>query len=197
MAPAPAATASTRVETSYPSPNQSLIRLAFNKRGFAFSDELSDELEALAGAPDGGPEAVRRRLAEVGARHQRRPPLSCSRFRDLDEEAIAGADQLTVEEAAVLGLFPAVELRSVLQDYDGLLQDLAKPGADVRALLAAASTLLPGDHATPPAPPTAIDGGRLDAGYHRGSLAALGDPGGAPPRCHRRRRPTRHRQEPG
>lgn len=178
-----------------PIANQSLIRLAFNKRGFAFSDELSDELEALAGAPDGGPEAVRRRLAEVGLATSD-GPAELQPFRDLDEEAIAGADQLTVEEAAVLGLFPQSS-SDLLQDYDGLLQDLAKPGADVRALLAAASTLLPGDHATPPAPPDGYRRGRLDAGYHRGSLAALGDPGGAPPRCHRRRRPTRHRQEPG
>ena len=124
-----------------PIANQSLIRLIFNKRGFAFSDELSDELEALAGDPDGGPEAVRRRLAEVGL-VAAGGAETLQPFRDLDEEALTGGEGLTVEEAAVVGLFPQSS-SDLLQDYDGLLQDLAKPNADVGALLAAASTLLP------------------------------------------------------
>jgi AAA domain/Protein of unknown function (DUF4011) len=131
-----------------PIANQSLIRLIFNKRGFAYSDELSDELEALAGDPDGGPEAVRRRLAEVGlvaidgaAALQ---PLAAR--EELDEPAGEG---VAIEEAAVLGLFPQSS-SDLLQDYDGLLHDLAQPGADVSALLAAASALLP-EHLAPPA----------------------------------------------
>ena len=127
-----------------PIANQSLIRLAFNKRGFAYSDELSDELEALAGAPEGGPEAVRQRLADVGLATLD-GPTALQAFGDLmDEDALANAEQVTIEEAAVLGLFPQSS-SDLLQDYDGLLQDLSKPDANVSALLAAAITLLPGD----------------------------------------------------
>lgn len=124
-----------------PIANQSLIRLIFNKRGFAFSDELSDELEALAGDPDGGPEAVRRRLAEVGL-VAADSAAALQPFKDLDEDALTGEEGLTVEEAAIVGMFPQSS-SDLLQDYDGLLQDLAKPNADVGRLLAAASTLLP------------------------------------------------------
>ncbi|MBP9202687.1 MAG: DUF4011 domain-containing protein [Kofleriaceae bacterium] len=133
-----------------PIANQSLIRLVFNKRGFAFSDELSDELEALAGAPDGGPDAVRRRLGEVGlATSDGSGQLqACS---ELDETAMT--ERLAIEEIAVLGLFPQSS-SDLLQDYDGLLLDLSKPDADVGALLAAAATLLPGELA-PVAPPAA------------------------------------------
>nr|HPH69776.1 AAA family ATPase [Kofleriaceae bacterium] len=136
-----------------PIANQSLIRLAFNKRGFAYSDELSDELEALAGAPDGGPEAVRRRLAEVGLATVD-GPTELQAFGELNDDTLAAVEQLGIEEVAVLGLFPQSS-SDLLQDYDGLLQDLSKPDAEVSALLAAAGTLLPGDLATPPNPPVA------------------------------------------
>jgi tellurite resistance protein/RecA/RadA recombinase len=121
--------------------NQSLVRLIFNKRGFAFSDELSDELEALAGAADGGPEAVRRKLADVGlATRDAATPLQA--FRDRDAELLTLGDVLEIEEVAVIGLFPQSS-SDLLQDYDGLLKELSSPHTDVGALLAAASTLLP------------------------------------------------------
>jgi hypothetical protein len=141
-----------------PIANQSLIRLIFNKRGFAYSDELSDELEALAGDPSGGPEAVRGRLAEVGLVAEDGAE-ALQAFADLDDEVVGTADRLVVEEAAVLGMFPQSS-SDLLQDYDGLLQDLARPDADVTALLAAASTLLPASLAQ--APVGAVSASGLD-----------------------------------
>jgi AAA domain/Protein of unknown function (DUF4011) len=123
-----------------PIANQSLIRLLFNKRGFAFSDELSDQLEELAGDADGGPEAVRRALAEVGL-ILADGAAALQPLRTIDEEQLPG-EGLFLEEAAALGLFPQSS-SDLLQDYDGLLSDLARPDADVGALLAAAATLLP------------------------------------------------------
>lgn len=123
-----------------PIANQSLIRLVFNKRGFAFSDELADELEALAGDADGGPEAVRGRLAAVGLTTAD-GASALQPFAEADESKLAG-DRLAIEEAAVLGMFPQSS-SDLLQDYDGLLHELAQPNADVAELLAAAATLLP------------------------------------------------------
>ena len=128
-----------------PIANQSLIRLIFNKRGFAYSDELSDELEALAGDAGGGPEAVRARLAEVGL-VTADGATALQAFVDLDEATLPAG--LTLEEVAVVGMFPQSS-SDLLQDYDGLLQDLARPDADVGVLLAAASALLPASLAKP------------------------------------------------
>ena len=131
-----------------PIANQSLIRLVFNKRNFAFSDELADELEALAGDPDGDAEAVRRRLAEVGMVISD-GPTELQSFTNLDDTETEEPEKLTIEEVAVLGMFPQSS-SDLLQDYDGLLQDLARPDANVRELLAAAATLLPGTPITAP-----------------------------------------------
>lgn len=122
--------------------NQSLIRLIFNKRGFVFTDELSDELETLAGAEDGGAEAVRKKLAEVGLATAD-APTALQAFRDRDAELVERSDFLEIEEVAVLGLFPQSS-SDLLQDYDGLIHDLAAPAADLGTHLAAATALLPG-----------------------------------------------------
>ena len=131
--------------------NQSLLRLVFNKRGWALTDELSDELEGLAGAPEGGPDAVLARLRDVGLDAEL-GGTALHAFTELGDEPEA-ADHLVIEELAVLGLFPQSS-SDLLQDYDGLLQDLERPEVDVGGLLAAASALLPGDLAFP-APPEA------------------------------------------
>lgn len=139
-----------------PIANQSLIRLIFNKRGFAYTDELSDQLEELAGAPDGGPEAVRKKLEDVGLDTKEMTGV-LTPFVERDAELAMRGDGLEIEEVCVLGLFPQSS-SDLLQDYDGLLQDLAQPSADVAALLGAASTLLPDGvvsrSARPPAIPT-------------------------------------------
>ncbi|MDX2088369.1 MAG: AAA domain-containing protein [Kofleriaceae bacterium] len=124
-----------------PIANQALIRLVFNKRGFAYSDELSDELEELAGAPEGGPEAVRAKLAEVGLVLSDAVG-SLQPFCVRDAELATKPDGLELEEVCVIGIFPQSS-SDLLQDYDALLQDLAQPDADVSALLGAASTLMP------------------------------------------------------
>jgi tellurite resistance protein len=121
--------------------NQSLLRLIFNKRGFAYSDELSDELENIAGLPDGGPEGLRRRLTEVGL-DTTQPGSTLQAFRERDTELLERGEFLEIEEVEVLGLFPQSS-SDLLQDYDGLLQDLSRPGVDVSTLLNSAAALLP------------------------------------------------------
>jgi RecA/RadA recombinase len=121
--------------------NQSLLRLVFNKKGFAFPDDLSDEFDNLAGDPTQGLEGVLAKLAEVGLKPVHRPgPLR--RFRDRDEELAERGAFLELEEAAVLGIFPQSS-SDLLQDYDGLIAQLADPRADLGALLASAQVLLP------------------------------------------------------
>lgn len=121
--------------------NQSVIRLLFNKRGFAYSDELSDQLEELAGDPDEGPDAVRRRLTEVGLATAHLGG-ALARLADRDAELLDRPDFLEVEECAVVGLFPQSS-SDLLQDYDGLIQELSGTQVNVPSLLAAASVLLP------------------------------------------------------
>lgn len=139
-----------------PIANQSLIRLIFNKRGFAYSDDLSDQLEELAGAPDGGPEAVRKKLEEVGLETKEITGV-LTPFLERDTELALRGDGLEIEEVCVVGIFPQSS-SDLLQDYDGLLQDLAQPNADVAELLGAASSLLPEGvvprSSRPPAIPT-------------------------------------------
>ena len=121
--------------------NQSLLRLVFNKKGFAFSDELADELDALAADLASGPEGVRDRLAEVGLATTALASALVV-FADRDAELVGRGDFLEIEQAAVLGIFPQSN-SDLLQDYDGLLQELAQPRANVATLLAAAAVMLP------------------------------------------------------
>ncbi len=120
--------------------NQSLLRLVFNKKGLAFSDELSDELDALAGDPAGGVPAVLRKIAEVGLKvsHQ---PGTLHVFKDRNEEFDGRGTFLEIEESAVLGIFPQSN-SDLLQDYNGLISDLSK-NLDLEKALAAAQVLLP------------------------------------------------------
>ncbi len=121
--------------------NQSLLRLIFNKKGFAYPDELSDELDALAGDPAAGIEAVLAKLAEVGLSATRKAG-ALSAFGDRNEELELRGEHLEVEECALIGIFPQSS-SDLLQDYDGLLTELAKPRVDVASLLGAAQALLP------------------------------------------------------
>lgn len=140
-----------------PIANQSLIRLIFNKRGFAYSDDLSDQLEELAGAPDGGPEAVRKKLEEVGLETREMTGV-LTPFVERDTELTLRGDGLEIEEVCVLGIFPQSS-SDLLHDYDGLLQELAQPNADVSNLLGAASSLLPEGVVARPSRPPAIPTG--------------------------------------
>jgi RecA/RadA recombinase len=121
--------------------NQSLLRLIFNKKRFVFSEDLSDELDALASDSAQGADGVRRKLAEVGvALAFTASPLRP--FADRDDDLDGGKEFLEVEPCAVLGLFPQSN-SDLLQDYDGLLQELGTSRADVNTLLASATALLP------------------------------------------------------
>src|SRR5690606_11742519 len=121
--------------------NQSLLRLVFNKKGFAYPDELSDELDALAGDPAGGIEAVLEKLASVGLKAVRGGGALAA-FEDRSDELALRGEHLEIEERAILGIFPQSS-SDLLQDYDGLLDALARPRADVSALLGAGRALLP------------------------------------------------------
>ena len=99
---------------------------------------------------------MRSRLAEVGL-VATDGAEALQPFVELDEEALGTADRLMLEEVAVVGMFPQSS-SDLLQDYDGLLQDLARPVVDVGTLLAAASTLLPANLARPPAGAPAASG---------------------------------------
>lgn len=141
--------------------NQSLLRLVFNKRKFDFSDALADELEALASDdPGSAHEKIVARLVEIGWSIAR-VPSALQAFVERDLETSATRDALQIEETAVLGLFPQSS-SDILQDYDGLLADLARDDADVGALLAAAAVALPASMVAPRATeedPRPADGG--------------------------------------
>lgn len=121
--------------------NQSLLRLLFNKKGYAYPDELSDELDALAGDPTGGVDAVLAKLAEVGLAAARRPgPLAG--FRERNDELEERGAFLEIEECAIFGIFPQSS-SDLLQDYDGLIAELGDASNDIAELLASARVLLP------------------------------------------------------
>ncbi len=132
--------------------NQSLLRLVFNKENYALSDDLSDELDALAGDQSAGPEAIRLKLNEVGLATVANAGALVA-FADRDAELAGRNDFLAIESCAILGLFPQSS-SDLLQDYDGLIQELSRSGTGVSALLAAGATMLPegivGETPTPP-----------------------------------------------
>ncbi|MCY0989446.1 exonuclease domain-containing protein [Nannocystis sp. ILAH1] len=130
-----------------PVANQALLRLVFSKRKFAFPDELSEELDVLAADNAAGPAAILQRLHDVGLPAQ---ALSgeLGPFRDRRPETDSWIDRkqthFEVEECALLGLFPQSS-SDLLQDYDGLLEALARPGSTPETLLGCATEILPAD----------------------------------------------------
>lgn len=125
-----------------PAVNQALLRLLFHKQQLAFPDELAGQLDEIAA--DQGPEAVLGELARLGV-----PTTALSGqltpLRDRSEEFAAWVGtRFQVEECAVLGLFPQSG-SDLLQDYEGLLQELNAQGAPLGLLLGCALDLLPAD----------------------------------------------------
>lgn len=129
--------------------NQSLLRVLFNKAALAFPDALGRELDALAGDPAGGVDAVLAKLAEVGL-PMRRESTTLGPFRERDADLDERAPLLAVEECALLGLFPQSS-SDLLQDYDALLPELADLTRPLAALLGAGVGLLPADARGEPA----------------------------------------------
>lgn len=139
-----------------PVANQSLLRLLFHRKGFSFPDDLADRLDELAAE---GPEALIAELSRLGLG---RLTLSgaLGPLRERSEEILGWrGDRFELEECAILGLFPQSS-SDLLQDYDGLLADLADPDADPSRVLGCALELLPADlraalRPEAPAPPPA------------------------------------------
>lgn len=125
-----------------PIPNQALIRLLFHKREYALPDELARKLDELAADPAGGPEAILAEIKKLGIEAMKLTgTLIPLKNRD-DEFSNWRGNRFEIEECAVLGLFPQSG-SDLLQDYDGLLADLAQEGRDVSDLLACAREILP------------------------------------------------------
>jgi hypothetical protein len=120
--------------------NQSLLRLVFNKKRFAFPDSLAEELDELVSDPSSGGDALIAKLAELGldAKREARVLSAFESMEDLDDHGLF----LTVDEHAVLGLFPQSS-SDLLQDYEALLKELSDPAVDLDTTLAAARLLLP------------------------------------------------------
>jgi hypothetical protein len=142
-----------------PIANQSLLRLIFSHKGLSYGDTLAERLDALAAE---GHLAVSTALAEQGvvtvAAEEALVP-----FRNRGPELAEWRDdRLEIEECAVLGLFPQSS-SDLLQDYDGLLAELAA-GASPSQLLGSARELLPADlrEAIPPAETPAASAGTAE-----------------------------------
>lgn len=133
--------------------NQALVTLLFNKKGFSLSEDLVAQLNSVAADPEGGAVGVLALLKELGL-----PTVSLTgELKALKDRRIEyttwGTTRLEVEECAVLGLYPQSS-SDLLRDYDALLSDLEKDGADLPGLLACARELLPEElRAVFPAPP--------------------------------------------
>ena len=124
-----------------PIANQSLLRLLFNKAALAFPDELGRELDDIVADPARGVEAMLAKLREIGV------PVAVEStalvpFGDRDRDLDEAPPRLSIEECALLGLFPQSS-SDLLQDYDALLRELADLAKEPATVLASAAALLP------------------------------------------------------
>ncbi|MBI2392015.1 MAG: DUF4011 domain-containing protein [Deltaproteobacteria bacterium] len=127
-----------------PVPNHALIRLLFHRRDFALPDDLVETLDTLAADPGAGAEAMLAELKKLGVEAVKLTGAIVP-LRERDEE-LSGwrGNRFEIEECAVLGLFPQSG-SDLLQDYDGLLADLASSEREPTDLLACARELLPAE----------------------------------------------------
>ena len=103
--------------------NQSLLQVLFNKASLALPDSLSRELDELVADPDRGDKQLIEKLAEVGV-HIRASSTALEPFRRRDEDLDEAAPFLELEECALPGHLPPIELRSP----PGLRRVAARPG---------------------------------------------------------------------
>jgi hypothetical protein len=123
--------------------NQALIRLLFAKKGYAFTEELAESLDAKAAE---GCAALLEALRQIGLDARPRAG-SVVPFEDMSPAASELLPEgVAVSENAVVGFFPQSS-SDLLQDYDELLAKLeASPDADLEEALNAASQLLPANY---------------------------------------------------
>ncbi len=124
--------------------NHALLQLLFHKRAYQYTDALASRLDDYAADAAQGPEAVLAALAEVGLTSTPAAPGLVPLADRVESLAAWTGDRAEVEECALLGLFPQSS-SDLLHDYDGLLDDLARPDADPAALLGCAAMLLPAE----------------------------------------------------
>ncbi|TKC94174.1 AAA domain-containing protein [Polyangium fumosum] len=143
-----------------PTANLALLRVLFTKKGLPLQDDLAARLDELAADLAHGPEALLGELSRLGISSSKLTG-ELSPLKDRREEVLGRReDFLEVEEIAVLGLFPQSN-SDLLQDYDGLLTDLARGDTPIGTLLGGALELLPaemrdrfGSNLTPSPPQT-------------------------------------------
>ncbi|CAN5519382.1 hypothetical protein BH20VER1_BH20VER1_20800 [soil metagenome] len=119
--------------------NQALLRLVFAKKGYAFTEELANELDTKAGESC---EALLEMLRRIGLDLQ---PLSGAivPFEEMNAAATTLlAEGLAISENAVIGFFPQSS-SDLLQDYDELIEQLELHGDSVCEAFNAACSLLP------------------------------------------------------
>ncbi|MBI5423084.1 MAG: DUF4011 domain-containing protein [Opitutae bacterium] len=125
-----------------PIANQAVLRAVYHKAGLPFGEETAAKLAALAGDSTKGVAALVEHLRGAGIDvFEVTPDL-----HKLDPLADAVYEwkgrRLELEACAVVGLFPQSN-SELLEDYEQLLADIAKPGADLGELLGCARELLP------------------------------------------------------
>ncbi len=120
--------------------NQALIRLLFAKKGYAFTDELADTLDAKAAE---GTQELLTALKDIGLDAA---PLSgaITPFENMNAAAaILLPEGFSISENAVAGFFPQSS-SDLLQDYDELLAKLEPDSAaSLEQSLNAACDVLP------------------------------------------------------
>lgn len=125
-----------------PVANQALLRQVFAKRGFAYPDELAARFDELACDLATGRERMIEELAKVGLVAEQLASALVPLEAGAEAAEASGPNELRFEECAALGFFPQSG-SALLQDYDGLLQDLEQGTRSPREVLAVAATLCP------------------------------------------------------
>lgn len=125
-----------------PIANQAVFRAIHHKAGLPFTEELAARLDALAADPAQGVPALVTQLRDAGfdVFELSADPHPLDPLHETVYEW--KGRRLELEACAVVGLFPQSS-SDLLEDYEQLLADLARPGADAGELLACARELLP------------------------------------------------------
>lgn len=125
-----------------PIANQAVLRAAYHKAGLRFGEETAAKLDALAADATKGVPALVEHLRGAGFDVFEVAP-DLHKLDPLPDAVYEWKGRrLELESCAVVGLFPQSN-SELLEDYEQLLVDLAKPGANADELLGCARELLP------------------------------------------------------